>query len=76
MTANRQEVDLDAWKSCRALCAAEVSWYRRYGKHPGRIVRDSHGVEYVIGDWSWNRARRPSEYIEGAMARALSEEAQ
>lgn len=39
-----------------AHAQAEVDWYRKHGRYPNtRIVQDSHGVEYVIGDWSWNR---------------------
>lgn len=34
---------------------SEVEWYRKYGKHPERIVKDSSGQLYVIGDFSWNR---------------------
>ncbi len=37
------------------LCAKEVAWYRQHGKHKDRIRTDRQGVDYVIGDWSWNR---------------------
>jgi len=37
----------------------EVAWYRQNGKYPHRLVRDSKGVQYVMGDWSWNRRHRP-----------------
>lgn len=48
---------------------AEVEWYRRHGKYPReRIVRNSEGEPYVIGDWSWNRqANRPYETVEAQM---------
>lgn len=49
------------------LCRAQVNWYRQHGKHPKyRIRRDSSGVEYVIGDQSWNAHCAPgnSEYVD------------
>lgn len=51
------------------LCAFQVRWYRRVGRHQDRVRRDSHGVEYVVGDWSWNRLypQRP-EFIDSRMA--------
>lgn len=51
------------------LQAAEVEWYRRNGKYlRERIVRDSDGHPYVIGDWSWNRnPNNPYETIEPQM---------
>lgn len=39
----------------KLLCAAQVNWYRRFGRYPARIRYDGHGVQYVIGDWSWKR---------------------
>ncbi len=33
----------------------ELNWYLANGKHPERIVLDSSGVPYVIGDVSWNQ---------------------
>jgi hypothetical protein len=36
---------------------AEIDWYRKHGKYADRIVKDSHGKQYMIGDWAWNRAR-------------------
>ncbi len=49
----------------------EVAWYYRYGKYADRISRTSSGEQYVIGDWSWNRARpRCIEYIEDRMRAA------
>jgi hypothetical protein len=43
----------------------EVAWYRRHGRHPERVVRDGHGREYVIGDWSWERSHGPgAEMVE------------
>jgi hypothetical protein len=45
--------------------AREVVWYRQYGKHPERIIRDGHGREYVIGDHSWNTSHADKlEYFE------------
>lgn len=38
------------------VCRQEVEWYQRYGKWPDRIHLSSHGVRFVIGDWSWNRS--------------------
>ena len=38
---------------------AEVRWYSQHGRFRHRIVRDSEGAEYVIGDWSWNRRMEP-----------------
>lgn len=54
----------------RAICQAEIDWYRRYGKYPERITGDSHGAQYVIGDQSWNQRNphRP-EAIEHLMPR-------
>lgn len=52
------------------LMEREVKWYRRHGRWPERICRDSQGNEYVVGDWSWNRNRLTSEkeeYIEHLM---------
>ena len=47
---------------------AEVAWYRQHGKHQERIQLDRAGVEYVIGDFSWNNNRsRPFELIEQRM---------
>jgi hypothetical protein len=42
-------------ESYREHCAYEVAWYQIHGKFSDRITQDSQGVEYVIGDWSWNR---------------------
>lgn len=41
-------------KSYLDYTSEEVAWYRKHGKYPERIVRDSEGNEYVIGDESWN----------------------
>lgn len=41
------------------LQSFEVSWYRAHGRYGGlRIAREYRGggAEYLIGDWSWNRA--------------------
>jgi formate-dependent nitrite reductase cytochrome c552 subunit len=54
-TASRQVM------SYQALAACHVTWYLQHGKYPNRIVKDSAGVKYVIGDWSWER-RHPSKY--------------
>jgi hypothetical protein len=47
---------------------AELAWYRANGKHPERIIKDTHGNEYVIGDWGWHR-KHPDlpEFIEDRM---------
>ena len=37
---------------------AEVDWYRKNGKHSDRITKDSNSEEYMIGDWSWNGAKK------------------
>lgn len=53
----------------RSLRTAQVDWYLRYGKYPReRIATDSSGVQYVIGDWAWNR-KYPHYYetVEGRM---------
>lgn len=62
----------DRWKtwSYRKMASVDVAWYRQHGKYPeDRIRRDSSGVEYVIGDWSWERKfpKRP-EVIDRKMA--------
>lgn len=45
--------------------AAEVRWYCKHGRYPKqRIVTDSRGQPYVIGDTHWNRGSRPLEFIE------------
>jgi hypothetical protein len=50
------------------VCLCEVRWYREHGRYTQeRITRDRGGVEYVIGDWSWNRQGRPAEWIEHAL---------
>ena len=55
-------------KYSNVVAAAEVKWYRQNGKYPDkRIVRDSRGGLYVIGDFSWNVSPNPPEYIEQAM---------
>lgn len=56
------------------LYRAEVDWYRRYGKHgESRIRQNRDGVNYVIGDWSWNRLYPEKlEFVESAMSRYLS----
>jgi hypothetical protein len=49
----------------------EIAWYMKNGKFPEqRITNDNRGTEYVIGDWSWNRGSRPSEFIEHDMSLA------
>jgi hypothetical protein len=48
----------------------EIAWYMQNGKYPKRIVNDSMGMEYVIGDCSWNRGNRPTEFIEHDMSMA------
>lgn len=56
------------------LAAREVEWYRRHGRYPkSRIVRASDGVEYVIGDWSWNR-KNPlrQEWVESQMSSSVT----
>ena len=52
----------------------EVEWYQKNGKHPERIVNDSTGQPYVIGDAAWNRAGRPNEIIEQRMGVELRRE--
>lgn len=49
------ENDAPAVDNYRLLCAAQVHWYRRFGRYPVRVRCDAHGIEYVVGDWSWNR---------------------
>jgi hypothetical protein len=51
---------------------AEVEWYEKHGLHSDRIVRDSTGQRYVIGDSSWNR-KHPGrqESVESRMLRAV-----
>lgn len=44
-------------KTYAELAAEEVRWYRKFGRFPERIKKDSSGIEYVIGDWSWNRSQ-------------------
>lgn len=40
------------------LCKKQVEWYIANGKYPiERIARDGDGVNYVIGDSSWNQIR-------------------
>jgi len=52
------------------IAFAEVAWYRANGRYPQtRIVKDSLGQEYVIGDWSWSRGPYPPEIIEPYMIR-------
>lgn len=35
----------------------EVEWYRKHGKYPDeRIQVGNDGQEYVVHDWTWNRA--------------------
>lgn len=47
------------------FCKAQCDWYRKYGHDPKhRIICDTQGVEYVIGDMSWNVMGRYHEYIE------------
>jgi len=64
------------------LQARQVVWYRSNGRYPDdRIVHDSGGNEYVIGDWSWSRMRktcptckqtiRTGELIEHRMSAAM-----
>lgn len=49
----------EAGRNYLSLCRQQVDWYKRYGKHPDeRIAIDGDGVRYVVGDWSWNRARQ------------------
>ncbi len=33
----------------------ELEWYQANGDYPERIVLDSDGIPYVIGDRSWNQ---------------------
>ena len=53
----------------------EVVWYLKNGKYPNeRIVKDSSGIPYVIGDWAWNRNDdNPIESIEPLMPKAESQ---
>lgn len=58
-----KNVGRSAWKdwSYTKMASVDVVWYREHGIHPDRIVHDSQGVEYVIGDWSWER-KYPNRY--------------
>lgn len=39
----------------KELAEREVLWYRKHGRFPNRrIKKDANGIEYVIGDFSWN----------------------
>ncbi len=52
-------------KDCRQK---EVEWYKKNGLFPERrIVRDSRGKEYVVGDATWQWCYQPSEEIEKRM---------
>ena len=52
----------------RTVQQMEVDWYRQHGRYPERIVMDSHGNEYVIGDWCWHTMMgKPLERIETTM---------
>lgn len=56
------------------LAQDEVDWYRKHGRYPKRIARDSDGIEYVIGDRSWNRQydnKNQCENIEEIMRKDL-----
>lgn len=53
----------------KILQAAEVNWYRRFGRYPHqRIVQDGTRQLFVIGDWSWMRMAVPREDIEHQMS--------
>ncbi len=44
------------------FAAIGVQWYRSHGMYLSqRIKRDAGGVEYVIGDQSWNRLNASSQ---------------
>ena len=51
---------------------AELRWYRKYGKYAKeRIIKDSQGKNYVIGDYSWNRKdvnKNRQEFVEPEMS--------
>lgn len=54
--------------TAKELMQRETEWYQIHGQHMKRLVRDSEGVWYPIGDWSWNRENpEKPEYIEPAM---------
>ncbi len=53
------------------VCKQEVEWYSLNGKYRNRIRKDNNGVQYVIGDWSWNRNHMP-ETIEPAMKSSIN----
>lgn len=61
----RKRVSPEAREAFQAYCAKQVAEYRRIGQYPDqRIKRDRDGVEYVIGDISWNRRGAPREFID------------
>lgn len=56
----------------------EVEWYREHGRHPERVVRDTHpaskssGLEMVVCDFSWNYHRpRQRETIQHQMVNGI-----
>lgn len=63
ITSKKGEVSY--YPSTEELCRVQVEWYRKHGQHPqDRIARCGHGIEYVIGDQSWNHRRDRQEFIE------------
>lgn len=57
------------------ICNADVRWYLQHGRYGvGRIRTDRDGVQYVIGDWSWNRLYpNHLEFIDNALPSAKKE---
>ncbi len=51
----------------------EIKWYRKNGRYVDRIVKDSNGDKYVIGDDSWNTVKNKNrlECIEPDMNFAI-----
>ena len=47
---------------------AELEWYRKFGRYPERIRKDSLGLDYMIGDYAWHR-KHPDrqEFVEERM---------
>ena len=66
------EKEMPGSLSYKQQCALEVEWYEKHGKFPSRITRDSQGVRYVIGDFTWNE-RKTSENIHRRMANYVLE---
>ena len=56
--------------SYRELSRLSVDWYRKNGKYPERIRTDGDGVEYIVGDWSWERMNPDKpEYVDLTLTR-------